>query len=111
MSNGNSELDKSKEELSAYMDNALEEEAKLALLEKLKVDPALQATWQCFHLIHNVMQQKNDPLLLGYGAMLCARVSLALENEPPVVWGAEFDKPIVLNTAHQNEDLNIIHRK
>ncbi len=103
--------DNTKEALSAYMDGALDEESKQALLAQLKVDEELQKTWQCYHLIHNIMQQKCDPLLLGFGAMLSAKVSAALENEPAVVWGAEFDNPIVLNTSHQIDDVNFTNRK
>ncbi|MGD9591450.1 MAG: sigma-E factor negative regulatory protein [Candidatus Berkiella sp.] len=111
MSKIQDDIEQTKEALSAYMDDALDEESKKALLAKLKDDPELQATWKRFHLIHNVMQQKIDPLLLGYGAMLSAKVSAALANEPAVVWGAEFDKPIVLNTAHINDDINATKQK
>ncbi len=111
MNKGNTQEQEAKEQLSAYMDDALMEEDKEALLLALKTNPQLQATWKNFHLIRNVLQQKQDPLLLGYGAMLCARVSAALENEPPVVWCGEFDKPVVMNTTHQSDELNMTTRK
>ncbi|MBS0286146.1 MAG: sigma-E factor negative regulatory protein [Proteobacteria bacterium] len=100
-----------KEQLSALMDDALEDEEKETLLNKLKKDPELQKTWQCFHLIRSILQPKNERLLLGYGAMLSAKVSAQLANEPPVVWGAEFDKPLVVNTTVSNDERNVSEGK
>lgn len=95
-----------KEQLSALMDDALEEEKREALINELKENPELQASWNTYHLIRNILQRKNDPLLAGYGATLWAKVSEQIAKEPTVVWGAEFDKPIVMNTTVNTDERN-----
>ncbi len=91
-----------KAQMSALVDDELPEAEKSELVKQLKTDPDLQKTWGCYHLIRQVMQRKSDKLLLGYGAMLFAKVHAQIEKEPTAVWGAEFDKPIVMNTSHTN---------
>ncbi len=89
-------LDDAKEEISALMDDAFEEGSQEDLLSSLKNNAELQATWQRFHLIRDVLQRKNEPILASLGKTLVERVREAIAKEPPVVWAADFnEKPII----------------
>ena len=101
-------LDDAKEKISALMDDTESEAPTEDLLSELKSNPELQATWKRFHLIRDVLQRKNEPILASLGKTLCERVREAIAKEPPVVWAADFnEKPIVTAAEMADQERQI----
>lgn len=65
-----------KELMSAFMDGELDDSG--SLLDQLKVDSDLRATWSRYHVIRDSLQQRHLPA----ASILAARVAAALEQEP-----------------------------
>lgn len=65
-----------KELMSAFMDGELDNSG--SLLDQLKVDSELRATWSRYHVIRDSLQQRHLPA----ASVLAARVAAALEQEP-----------------------------
>lgn len=68
--------------LSALMDDQLAGDTAARKLEELLQDDAERATWSRYHLIGDVIGDRNGPIAAGN---LAARVSLALQHEPTVL--------------------------
>lgn len=73
---GEAMTDDIKESLSAFMDSELEDHQ--TVLDQLKTDDELRATWARYHVIRDAMQQRH----LAAASVISHRVSLAMANEP-----------------------------
>lgn len=69
-----------REHLSALVDGEISLETSRFLVRRLGADEELRATWTRYHLIRDCLRHQDGSIA---GEDLCARVGLALENEPP----------------------------
>jgi negative regulator of sigma E activity len=100
-------MDKSQqrnEQISALVDDELSAQEKGTLLAHLKTSREDQKTWECYHLIKSVLERNHHKLMLGAGLNLAAKVRAAIAKEPTVSWGTEFDRPVVMNAHHANQE-------
>lgn len=89
------------EKLSMLMDDELPENEKALLIQELKTNPELQKTWERYHLIRAVLQKRSEESLLGQTGGIAERVQAEIAKaDAAASRGAEFDRPIVLNTSH-----------
>lgn len=76
-----------KEKLSALVDAELSEHEERQVLERLKTDPALRATWDRYHLIRAAMTRQLEALA---PQGLAQRVSSQIETREPRVSRLRF---------------------
>jgi len=67
-----------REHLSALVDGEISRETSRFLVRRLGADDELRATWRRYHLVRDCIRYQDGTIA---GDDLCARVSLALENE------------------------------
>lgn len=88
-----------KDNLSAFLDGELEDEAVAAACQRLGRDPELNAEWQTWCLIGDVLRGEQgsgtdfaDELGADFGADLSARVLAALADEPTLLAPAALQR-------------------
>jgi len=69
-----------REHLSALVDGEISRETSRFLVRRLGTDGELRATWTRYHLVRDCLRHQDGAIA---EEDLCARVSLALENEQP----------------------------
>ena len=69
-----------REHLSSLVDGEISRETSRFLVRRLGADDELRATWTRYHLVRDCLRHQDG---VSAGEDLCARVSLALENELP----------------------------
>ena len=69
-----------REHLASLVDGEISRETSRFLVRRLGADDELRATWTRYHLVRDCLRHQDG---VSAGEDLCARVSLALENELP----------------------------
>jgi len=77
-------MDDTKQQLSALMDGALEDEEILSVVDALATEPELQAAWSEYHLIGDTLRAQGAPAV-----EVTERVMAAIKSIAPETSGAD----------------------